>query len=207
MVTMDFVVDELGLTDIEGVVSLHLTRFPFDFITGLGAGFLGRVFYPAYIRSPVGFGFVARRDGDFLGYIVGSEDYNRFYRWMLRSRPLSLLAGLLGGVLRRRAYARRVLAVFFTARRGPRPSVPADLGYVAVVNSAAGYGVGRALVSAMTGYLRLRGHEGCWVKGWADNPETDGFYRSVGFEAVKDFDSDGRRWRLYELSLNRADGE
>ncbi|MBU0513626.1 MAG: GNAT family N-acetyltransferase [Proteobacteria bacterium] len=200
---MPFTILPLTADHLDQVVAIHLARFPEDFITSLGRGWLRRVFYPAYLELAGGFGFVAVGENTVRGYIVGSEDSRSFYAQMLRWRTFGLAWSFLWAALRRPRMIKRALAVRRTVRAEPEPPAPADLSYVALKPGSERRGIGAALVSALADYLRARGHEGCWVKGWADNPQTDGFYQAAGFRPVQDYYSDGRHWRLYVLDLVR----
>jgi ribosomal protein S18 acetylase RimI-like enzyme len=199
---MDYSIEPLTADHLPAVIDLHLTRFPDDFITALGEPWLRRVFYPAYVDLPGGFGFVAVSDDQVQGYIVGSEDGRGFYQRMLQGRLWYLLWRLFRQAARRPRIVGRAAAVSRTVRTEPEPPVPADLSYIAVSPEAEHQGVGAALVTALADHLRARGHSGCWVKAWAENFEADRFYQSVGFQPDQDYYSDGRWWRLYVLELN-----
>jgi len=201
---MPYTIRPLTRDHLDQVLAIHLARFPDDFITWLGRGWLRRVFYPAYLDLPGGFGFVAVAENTVRGYIVGSEDSRAFYARMLRRRPFRLAWSLLGATLRRPRFMGRLAAVRRTVRAEPGPPVPADLSYVALKPGSERRGMGAALVAALAGHLRERGHSGCWVKGWADNPQTDGFYQAAGFRPVQDYYSDGRQWRQYVLDLTET---
>jgi ribosomal protein S18 acetylase RimI-like enzyme len=196
-----FSIEPLTADHLPGVIDLHLRRFPDDFITALGRPWLRKVFYPAYIDLPGGFGFVAVEQDAVRGYIVGSEDGRRFYERMLRGRLLYLIWSLFKQAARRPRVVWRAAAVSRTVRTEPDPPVPADLSYIAVSPEAEHLGIGAALVAALADHLRKRGHTGCWVKAWAENFQADRFYQSVGFRPVQDYFSDGRYWRLYVLDL------
>ncbi len=201
---MPFAIRPLTRDHLDQVLAIHLARFPDDFITSLGRGWLRRVFYPAYLDLPGGFGFVAVQDDTVVGYVVGSEDSRDFYQRMLRGRRWYLLWSLFRQAARRPRIVRRAAAVSRTVRTEPEPPVPADLSYVAVKPGSERQGVGAALVVALADRLRARGHEGCWVKGWAETPPTDGFYQAAGFKPVQDYYSDGRPWRRYVLDLKES---
>lgn len=198
---MDYSIEPLTADHLPAVIDLHLARFPDDFITALGKPWLRKVFYPAYLDLPGGFGFVARAREALLGYIVGSEDGRQFYERMLKGRILYLLWSLFRQAARRPRVMGRAAAVRRTVRAEPDPPVPADLSYIAVSPEAEHAGIGAALVTALADHLRQRGHEGCWVKAWAENFAADRFYQSVGFRPIQDYFSDGRYWRLYVMDL------
>lgn len=66
----------------------------------------------------------------------------------------------------------------------PRRAPQADIQTIAVVESARGNGLGRALMNALLSEARSRGASEVFLEVRADNPNAERLYRSLGFEQV-----------------------
>ena len=195
--------------DAARVASLHRQAIPRGFLSELGDGFLHRLY-----------GFIARAEGSrvlvavdaadrCVGFIAGSVDTRRCYREVLRRGGLSLLAGLLPGVLRPSVLARIFQTILYPLR-GTREATtsggaverdrvaPAELLAVAVDRSARGRGVGRLLVAALEDFYRNSGYEGSYrvVTDTAD-PRSNAFYTALGFHPAGTFRHHGRAMSRY----------
>ena len=188
-------------THLPEVVDLHLGSFPEDFVTGLGRGFLERVFYAWFLIHPAGFGFVWEEGGRLLGYVVGSLDVRSFYGAMFKRRFLRIVLYGFSSFLRRPWHLGRFIEVALALRRSGELPYPADLAYIAVEPEVRGRGIGKRLVQVLLDHVRASGVEGCWVKTRKDLEESNRLYRAAGYRSWREFELKGAHYCIYAIRL------
>jgi GNAT superfamily N-acetyltransferase len=194
-------VEPLASQDLDTVVRVHLQAFPSFFLSFLGPRFL-REFYVSFLVDPAGIGFVAsEREGQVLGAVVGPLNPQGYFKRLLRRRWWAFCLASVGAVGRNPACLKRLVrAVFY---RGEAPSGPARalLSSIAVLPSAQGHGVGKALVQRWVEEARRRGAAGCYLTTDAEgNGDVNAFYQRVGWRLESAYVTpEGRRMNRYVL--------
>jgi glycosyltransferase involved in cell wall biosynthesis/ribosomal protein S18 acetylase RimI-like enzyme len=170
------------LDDVPGVVALHQSRIADGFLTSLGPAFLARL-YSRIVRSPLAALYVSGEPGALDGFAAVTADTGALYRSFILRDGLPVIPS----VLRRSVTAPRQIAE--TVRYGLRPDAggdgpalpAAEVLAVAVAPAATGRGLGRALVGAAVGAMRVRGVPAVRVLTAVDNVAAIRMYEHAGF--------------------------
>lgn len=164
--------------DLPATARLHRRQLPRGFFARLGPRFLAR-YHATFAASPDARLLVAERGGDVAGFLAGTVANHDHYRFVLRRRPVGLIAAGAAALLRDgdlakefvrtravrygRAVARQLRRrVVASASEGAAPTavVPdqvAVLTHVAVSPEAQSSGAGRSLVERFVDEARTSG--------------------------------------------------
>jgi len=205
--------------DLGFVARQHQLHFPDGFFARLGQRFMIE-YYAAFLTSPAALAWVAVRNDEPAGFLVGTIDPVLHREHVLRrhGRQLALLAAwafcrnpalaLLFVKTRARVYAAKLIV-----RRSERPragaaSKPNDivavLNHVAVIPEAQGSGLGSGLVTRFVEEAR-RGECTRAALVTASEGDAVAFYLHLGWtEAGQRTTVDGLRLTKFELRLSRA---
>ena len=163
--------------DLPTVASLHAERIGEGFLSSLGPGFLRRL-YRRVLRTDDGFVLVACDAGGApIGFVAGVGSVGALYRGFLLHD--GVVAGALAAPKLVRAVPRVVETLRYPSTTGDLPD--AEILAVAVAGSAAGRGVGTALVGAAIAAFASRGVTTAKVVTTADNAPALAMYRACGF--------------------------
>jgi len=170
------IVRDADRRDLARVAALHADRIAEGFLPRLGRPFLERLYRRVLLR-PDAFVIVAADDDRTVGFVAVAADLGALYRsFVVRD---GAVAGLRAAP-RILASLKRVLETLrYPASERDLPD--AEILAVAVEASAAGRGVGRALVDAATARMEALGVRAVKVVTAADNVPALGLYRSCGF--------------------------
>ncbi len=187
----------IGLEETVAVAELHgRVGFSGDLSSQLGASFCAAM-YRAYCRESSGFGFVAWRAGEPVGFVVGClpASHRLISRALVKRALVAVLrhpAVLMNkSVLRRAAHLvlRRSPLNWRTAQTNPAksatPSAPGNanikLVRIGVVESARGSGVSRDLLSAFAQEATRRGYRAATLMVGCRNYRARGAYEKAGW--------------------------
>jgi GNAT superfamily N-acetyltransferase len=175
-------VEPLASQDLDTVVRVHLEAFPGFFLSFLGPRFL-KEFYASFLVDPAGMGFVAcEGEVQVLGAVVGPLNPQGYFKRLLRRRWWAFCLASVGAAARNPACLKRLIRAAFYRGEAPSGPVRALLSSVAVLPSAQGHGVGKALVRRWTQEARRRGAVGCYLTTDAQgNNGTNAFYQRAGW--------------------------
>lgn len=188
--------------DIPQIVDMHFQVFPGDFLTGLGRPFLEQAFYPLFITSSDGFGFVYEEEGQILGYVVGSADSGHFYRSLLINNFALILQSIVRGCLSSPYFLVQVCkTIFAMLSRRSSQSFPAELAYVAVTQRARGKKVAYGLCDKFLHSLRENGVDGCWTKTRKDNIISNKLYTGLSFVKCQEYIYNDAIWIEYSVKF------
>jgi ribosomal protein S18 acetylase RimI-like enzyme len=167
-------------SDLGAVAALHADRIDEGFLSSLGPGFLRRL-YRRVLRRSDGFVLVATGDAStgapVLGFVAGVGSVGALYRsFLVRD---GVVAGVLAAPRLVRAVPRALETLRYPSATGALPD--AEILAVAVDRSAAGAGIGRALVAAGTAEFARRGTSTAKVVTTDDNTAALAMYRACGF--------------------------
>jgi ribosomal protein S18 acetylase RimI-like enzyme len=163
--------------DLPTVATLHAERIGEGFLSSLGPGFLRRL-YRRVLRSDDGFVLVAGDPGRApTGFVAGVGSVGALYRSFLLHD--GVVAGALAAPRLVRALPRVVETLRYPSTTGDLPD--AEILAVAVAGSAAGRGIGTALVAAATAAFARHGVTTAKVVTTADNAPALAMYRACGF--------------------------
>jgi ribosomal protein S18 acetylase RimI-like enzyme len=172
-----------GSADLGAVAALHADRIGEGFLSRLGPAFLRRL-YRRVLHSSDGFVLVATDPAvsgpRVIGFVAGIGSVGALYRrFVVRD---GLVAGTLAAPRLVRSVPRVVETLRYPAATGDLPA--AEILAVAVAATAAGAGIGRALVDAATAAFTERGVTTAKVVTTADNGAALAMYRACGFASA-----------------------
>ncbi len=90
----DYQVRRLLYTDNKQLAQIHKIAFKDFFLTSLGVKFL-ETFYASVLRHPDGFGVGLWKNGELVGFGVGTSQSQGFYKKLIRNYGISLLISAL----------------------------------------------------------------------------------------------------------------
>lgn len=179
------VVDPLATADLRQVAELHRTGFPGYFLSQLGSDFI-REYYSEFIDADDACAFVARRNGEVVGFVAGCRDRTAYMRRLYRHRFFDVAKivavravespELLPAIWRRLPLVRRAVG-----SRGHRSSVPARLLSIAVAPEHRGGGVADALVEAFSARMAGSGVDLVGLSVNTTNERAMAFYQKTGW--------------------------
>lgn len=192
-------IDELKPEWIAAVAAIHMQSLPDDFLPGLGAEFLQKVFYPAAMRSPYGRVYAAVENGLPLGFVVVTTDSARFFRSIVQKEFWGFVkTGLRTSFTSWKHFLRNseVLASLF------EKSVDEDLGEIyeiAVSPDRQSQGAGKALVARSIEFLKAAGVPGIKIKTRRDNTAWIGFFERSGWHLAQEIHLIGKDYVVLSL--------
>jgi ribosomal protein S18 acetylase RimI-like enzyme len=212
--------------ELTRIAAIHADQLPDGFFVRFGPRFLAR-YLGTFVAGPYATALSVGPPGSPSGFVVGTVDNPRHYRWLVRNGgPLarSGFVALIGrpGLAyqlvrtRGRRYARSVLRQL-RRRSGTRGGTPrterpggpvpevtpvvAVLTHVAVAPDAQGTGLGRVLVEAFVAHARARGADEVRLITHA-HTRAPGFYRRLGWASLGERSaSDGSLVEEFRLVL------
>jgi ribosomal protein S18 acetylase RimI-like enzyme len=217
---------DMGAEDLLTTANLHLSELPDGFFVRFGPRFLA-AYHGTFLTGPAATALVVGPGDVPAGFLVGTLDNPRHYRWLVRNAgpmvrsgvgSLTVRPGLALELLRTRAgrYLRSVVRLVrrrWAAPRatadgisgdGPTPrAVPvvAVLTHVAVAADAQGSGLGRRLVEAFVERVRNHGADEVRLIAHVDTL-APAFYRRLGWHSLGErWSSDGRLVEEFQLIL------
>lgn len=207
--------DDLRLT-----AALHVTELPHGMFPRLGEGFVRR-WHRAHLVSTYGIVLVAVRDGELVGFVLGTTDRQANVAWIIANHRRELLATAVRALVRRPDVAGRFIrtrGLRYARRlfgRGPSPARVAERGdvpeagfapiavleAVVVAPSARGKAVGTVLVEAFLMAVAEAGVERVELVTKAGVDGAAGFYERTGWHRVGGHvDRDGDRVLTYRIN-------
>jgi ribosomal protein S18 acetylase RimI-like enzyme len=217
---------DMGPEDLITTADLHLSQLPDGFFVRFGPRFLA-AYHGTFLTGPAATALVVGPGDVPRGFVVGTLDNPRHYRWLVRNAgpmvrsgvgSLTVRPGLALELLRTRA-ARYLRSVVRLVRRrwvtapatadgvagddGTPRAVPvvAVLTHVAVAADAQGSGFGRRLVEAFVERVRDHGADEVRLIAHVDTP-APAFYRRLGWQSLGErWSSDGRLVEEFQLIL------
>lgn len=199
---------EASVLDLDRVVDVHVQAFPEFFLTRLGPRFL-RLLYQGFIEDKSGVMLVAEDGTTILGFAAGTTSPDRFFS-RLRRYGLSFLAASSIALLRSPILVTKRLAGAVLYRGEAPSTLPAAalLSSIGVLPTAAGRGVGKALLAQFADRVRAAGCRHVYLTTDRDgNEAVNRFYESSGFALESTFVRSGnRRMNRYVLDLDHHMG-
>jgi ribosomal protein S18 acetylase RimI-like enzyme len=172
------------VSDLNGIVSVHLSAFPGFFLTSLGSRFL-KLMYASFISDALGVLLVSvAPHGGVVGFLAGARSPHKFFGRLRRRKGLALGLAALPGVLR---HPLRLLNRLYLALRYRGDAMPGLgefwlLSSLGVAAGHAGSGVGSKLVEQFCSLARIEEAQGVYLLTDADNNDhTLAFYARHGF--------------------------
>lgn len=188
--------------DADAVARLHVEQISTGFLSSLGPKVLTAI-YSALPRTRAGFGFVAERDGDAIGFIACATNLRQLYAGILWRRLLPL-AWRLAGKLFRLGVIRKMLQTFLYPGKIERMDLPrAEVLSVVTAPAARGLGVASRLMNEAFAEFRRRGCRDVKVLVGAQLAPANAYYLKNGFRLAGSICHHGRQENIYVIDLSR----
>jgi ribosomal protein S18 acetylase RimI-like enzyme len=190
------------VTDVPGIVKIHLESFPGFFLTFLGSTFL-RELYIAILCDPTGIGFIAEDEKAIQGFVTGTHQPSGFYHRLLHQRWWRFGLASVLPVLRNPKIIPRLLGAFSRREQIDIHENCALLMSIAVDPEFQGQGIGKLLIDAFLNEAKNRGvSQVNLTTDKVDNDAVNAFYKRVGFWLNSSFITpEGREMNEYIIDL------
>lgn len=195
-------------SEVAMLVAIHLRSFQGFFLTFLGSAFLHEL-YIAIITDRSGIGFVAQSQDSVIGFVVGIEQPDGFYRRLLHQRWWRFAFAALRPLLSRPLILPRLLRAFSAPATVNHTDKRGTLMSIAVSPDAQGSGVGKKLVQAFLQEAAYRGlYQVDLTTDRENNEIANRFYQKLGFVCVRSFTTpEGRAMNEYVIDLPISSNE
>jgi ribosomal protein S18 acetylase RimI-like enzyme len=198
---------KMALSDVNEVVSVHLSSFQGFFLTFLGARFLGLLYsYIACSSDGAGYVVVDEEDG-IIGFVCGSTEPSGFYRRFFKKEWLHIVLATLWPVVRNPGIVPRLV---WRVLRPPQASTDpgtATLMSIAVLPEHQNKGLGKVLVQEFLSEMQRRGIQRVNLTTDKEgNDAGNAFYHRLGFRLARSFVTPEGRWmNEYVITLCAGD--
>lgn len=193
-------IDKASMTDIDGIVEIHLAAFENFFLSSLGRKFL-KIYYSSFVASKGGIVYCAKKEDDVVGFSACSyvsKDFNsslinhNIFKFgleifiLLFSKPKAIVR-----LAKNMNKERNDTSIKDTGGY-------AELYSIAVSPTCQGEGVGKRLLTATEEDVKERNSHISLTTDYYNNEKTIGFYHSLGYENYYDFVTypNRRMWRM-----------
>ncbi|HLP15496.1 MAG TPA: GNAT family N-acetyltransferase, partial [Bacteroidota bacterium] len=192
---MPHVIRRADESDIAGIVSVHRASFQQFFLTYLGDSFLG-LLYREILKEEGSVALVAVTPDDaVVGFIVGVSDQTHLYRRLALRRWAAFAAASLRVALMHPGIIPRLFHAFAYVGKSRAAACPALLMSIAVDANGSGRGIGHELVTGFLCHMSAMGIDRvCLTTDRDQNERTNTFYRLLGFEKVREYQTPQKRW-------------
>jgi GNAT superfamily N-acetyltransferase len=174
------------------VARIHSEEIRFGFLPLLGTEFLSQLYFHMSCTKSSGV-WAAEDNGAVIGFVTGTADIRQCYREIFKKAWLPLTGCVLQSIFKKDVL--RKIPVILTYPFQAHAEEPSgqetqqsrhpELLSIAIKSGGKGKGTGRALVQALEQGLREWGETGVYyVSTNRDDPNSNAFYRHVGFTPV-----------------------
>jgi len=221
-------IESAEATDFRQTSELHRRYLSAGIFPRMGLRFL-RCYHETFAASPHGVALAARRDGELVGFLLGTVDNAAHYRWVVNECGMALARRGATALLcrphvawsfattRLGRYARGLRRHISGPARRHEPAPTAGTGgvggspqlailtHIATADAARRRGVGRQLVEGFLTQARARGAEEARLITASDRPAV-AFYTGLGWELVANRRArDGSEVREYRMLLSEVE--
>lgn len=184
--------------DSYSLARIHKQGLAGDFLPSLGIDFL-TAFYEGIIGKLGVYGFVSVEGTKINGFVVGTNNSDKFFSQALHANFVKLSLLLLVQLIKRPQIIKNVLETFlYTKKEG---TSKAELVVIAVSNKSQGRGVGKQLVKTLEQTFNKEKIKRYKLTVHADKKAV-GFYEHLGYSRVSSFKLYGKMWFVYEKEIS-----
>lgn len=179
------------LAHIKRAVAIHQEALPEDFLPSLGTSFLSTL-YQGLIGKRGIFGFVALEKGEVIGFVLGTEDMDKFLKVGLLSNFIKLSLLLFLQILKKPTILKNIFETFFYSHKESGPK--AELVVIALDEAYRGRGLGKTLVVVLEKEMKKRKIKEYKLTVTKRNSKAIAFYNRLGFEKKSEFRLYDKKW-------------
>jgi ribosomal protein S18 acetylase RimI-like enzyme len=161
----------------EQIARIHKEEIREGFLSTFGVGFLAKL-YKAISQSPFTFLIAAIRQDCVLGFIVGSQDTNKFYKYFLTRYGLSALPLIIKKIFSFKSL-RKVLEIFLYPQKIADKNLPnSEILNFCVTESLQGMGIGKKLFYSLVDEFKELGFDKIKIVTGGTQNKAQIFYES-----------------------------
>jgi len=193
----------LNSFDAVHLANLHLKAFPNFFLTTLGAQFL-KTFYKSILDSPKGFGVALFEDDRLLGFAIGTEQTEGFYRNLVLQNGLNLFISCCKTLIFHPIKVFRILKNLIGSNGAFEIDEGGWLLSICINPNYWGKGVSNIVLGEFEAEALRRGLKKNWLTtDFADNERANSFYLKMNYKLFSTFvNLNKRRMNLYVKEFN-----
>lgn len=193
----------LNSIDAAHLANLHLKAFPNFFLTTLGEQFL-KTFYKSILDSPKGFGVALFEDDRLLGFAIGTEQTEGFYRNLVLQNGLSLFISSLNSFIHYPIKALRIIKNLTSGNKAYQLNGGGWLLSICTNPEHWGKGVSKTVLEKFEEEAKKRNLEKIWLTtDFLNNERANSFYLKTNYQLFTTFvNSNKRKMNLYVKEIN-----
>ena len=183
------------------VAQLHITGISSGFISSLGVEFV-TLLYDAIAESKDSFGYVAKKDGQVVGFASFTTNLNKLYKSVIRKKVFKFSFLLAGKMFSLRAIRKILETLFYPARIKKMDLPSAELLSIVVVEKARGQGLATKLIKrGFAGYVE-RGIKKLKILAAIEIKGANKLYEKLGFKVIAQIENHGVVSNVYVVPTN-----
>lgn len=197
---MNRVYRKIYINDIPEIVRIHLKALPHDFLPSLGEEFLWHLYHASFDSTNT-FIFVCKEDGKVIGFVLGTINFNIFFKDVLRKKWKQFIITLLKQLLQKPSLIFNIFFTFFYSSK-EQTKIKAELVIIAVDEFFQGKGIGTKLVEVLEQEFKKLNITNYKLTTLENYHQTRKFYQRLGFKKQNKFTLYKKNWILYTRHLN-----
>lgn len=191
--------------DAAEVARLHQTQIDAGFLSSLGHGVLMRM-YRGLPLAAAGFGFVAEKDGQIVGYIACATNLKKLYRAIFRRQGLAIGVRLLRFMISPRVIRKIWQTAFYPSKVDCCDYPEAEILSVVTSPAARGTGVGSRLMQQALDEFGRRGCDRVKVLVGETLEPANSYYQRHEFELAAKIEHHDRMENIYVKKVDSQSG-
>lgn len=169
------------IEEAKEIANIHMDELATGFLSSLGLSFLS-LFYKSIILSPFGFAIVAIDNDRVIGFISGTMDIKKFYKFFIKKYFVSFFS-ILAVKLFKPSVFKGFLELLFYPEKIKSPDIPAsELLTIAVLSDYHGKGIAQNLLCEFANEMEKRGVNCFKVVVGESLKRAIKFYENAGFK-------------------------
>lgn len=187
-------------SDVEQLAKIHFTELKSDFLPSLGIKFLVSL-YREILKSKDNTVLVFKEENEVKGFIVGSKNFEKSFKKILRNNFLDFIFILFPEVVKNPLILKKIFeTVLYTKKQGEK--LPkSELVVIAVSEKSHRKGLGSKLVIALEKDFIKKRIRNYIVSVNKKNIIANHFYKSLGFKLSNEFVLYGKVISLYSKKI------
>lgn len=187
----------LGSGHAREIAKIHINALKNDFLPSLGENFL-TILYQNLLDNPAVFGFSEKSSNKLVGFIIGTENMEIFFKQALRKNTLRLGMYLMLRIIKNSNLIKKVVeTLLYTSKdKGPK----AELVVIAVLKKYQGVGLGRKLVKTLEKEFINKGIQEYKLTVHSDKTAVN-FYQKLKYKKYGSFILYGKNWLIFTKKI------
>ena len=197
-------IEPLSEKDLDAIAELtYQTKDYAEFVSLLGLSYLKKIYFKNIIEFA--FGFVAKVNGEFAGYIINTDNLKSYFDYITSKRKLQSIPFMIGLVLKHPKSFWNLVKVKLYLKEYENLDVNAEITLFAVAEKyrnpeflkASGINISKILMEKTLQDFNEKGVNKIKLEVPAINILAQVFYRSYGFEKVSSIEFNEVKRNIY----------